>query len=284
MSALTNRLLALLGLGTITLALAGCPGGPGPGVVAVVDGEEITAEGLQLYLETNAGLDSAGLPAAVLSSMLDQLLDEELLLRLARARGFDGDADRRAAVDQLLASESARPADAAEVEAFYRNHPEEFQRSERVRLRQILVPDEESARKALDALAAGRDFAEVAREMSTDPAAAYGGEQGELAREDVPRLFVEEVFALEAGEHSGIVRAPHGFHIFQVVERQPAEVLPLAAAAAEIRARLESDAADRSLARLLAEARSRYTVEVYVGHLPFDYQGRYREPSSPPSA
>ena len=66
--------------------------------------------------------------------------------------------------------------------------------------------------------------------------------------------------------------ADYGFHIFQVVARQPAEVVPLAAARGEIVARLRQERADRRCGRWSEEARGRYNVKVYERNLPFGYE------------
>ncbi|HEX5760311.1 MAG TPA: hypothetical protein VF121_14075, partial [Thermoanaerobaculia bacterium] len=73
----------------------------------------------------------------------------------------------------------------------------------------------------------------------------------------------------------------YGFHLFQVVERLPAAVVPLAAARPEIVRRLRRERADRRLRALVEEARGRYTVAVYERNLPFHYQGNYSAPQNP---
>ena len=51
---------------------------------------------------------------------------------------------------------------------------------------------------------------------------------------------------------SDVIAADYGFHIFKVVQRLPAQVLPLDAARGEIRDRLRQQSADRRLAELAA--------------------------------
>ena len=79
---------------------------------------------------------------------------------------------------------------------------------------------------------------EVARRLSRGPRADGGGVQGELARSDLPPSYADLIFALKPGEVSPVVPAEYGFHLFQVIEREPAEVVPLAAARGEILAKL----------------------------------------------
>jgi peptidyl-prolyl cis-trans isomerase C len=303
-------LLAPLLAGILLLACRREPP-PAPDVVARIAGEPVPYARFEGYLARAVGDPEAVLASDVLSELFDQFLDEQLLARLAAERGLvrapragppagdigklggrlgDLDAERsRRAVDALLAADAADAADIAgdtaaepsaapkaDIERYYAAHRSEFTRPERVRLRQILVEDRATAERARHELAAGADFAEVARRLSRDPSAPRGGDQGVLARADLPPAFAETIFALRPGEVSRIFPADYGFHIFQVVERLPAEVTPLARAAGEIRARLRRERSDRRMAALVAECRSRYDVEVYERNLPFDYEGSYR--------
>jgi parvulin-like peptidyl-prolyl isomerase len=142
-----------------------------------------------------------------------------------------------------------------------------------VRLRQILVEDRKSAERAVQEIAAGASFEEVARRLAHG--ASAGGFQGVLARADLPPAFADAIFNLKPGQVSRVMPAEYGFHLFQVVERLPAEVASLDEVKDGILARLRQESADRRLASLVAECRSRYTVVVYGRNLPFNYEGFY---------
>jgi hypothetical protein len=62
-----------------------------------------------------------------------------------------------------------------------------------------------------------------------------------------------------------------------VIEREPAQRVPLAAAREEILARLRQQNADQLLRSLVQAARSRYNVKVYERNLPFGYAGSYSD-------
>ncbi len=172
---------------------------------------------------------------------------------------------------------SARSPAPARSRRYYQAHAGEFARPERVKVRQILAEDRAAAEKALQAIAGGEPFEAVARRMSRDPSAASGGYQGELARADLPPVFAEVIFTLKPGEVSRMVPADYGVHIFQVIERQPAAVVPLAEARGEILDRMRQERADRLLRSLVQDARRRYNVSVYERNLPFGYEGSYKE-------
>jgi parvulin-like peptidyl-prolyl isomerase len=255
------------------------PDPPAPDVVAQIGQQPVRYAQLEEHLKRTVGDSDSVLASDVLSQLFDQYLDEEILYRLAIDRGLVAGADpsRRVAIDALLAEASEAEPSEAEVAAYYDLHRAEFDRPERVQLRQILTEDRAAAERALAEIKDGTDFGEVARSLSRDPSASSGGLQGELARGDLPPAFADEIFRLSAGEVSRIVAADYGFHIFQVTERFAAEVVPLAKARAEIVAQLRRQRGDRRLAELVQEGRNRYNVEVFSRNLPFDYRGSYSD-------
>jgi hypothetical protein len=272
-------LLAVLSLGGEGCGDRAAP--PAPDVAAKIgENEEVRYSEFESYLESTVGDGESVLASDVLSQLLDQFLDERLLVRLAVDRGLlrsgEGRGARRRAIDALLREGLREEPAPAEVEAWYRRHRQELARPERVRLRQILTEDRAAADRALQEIQAGADFAEVARRLSREPGAASGGYQGELSREDLPPAFADVIFGLEPGEVSPVVPADYGFHVFQVLDRAPAEVVPLEQVREEILGRLRRERADRLLARLVTEARGRYNVVVHTRNLPFDYVGSYR--------
>ena len=271
------RWLAALGLALAVLAPAACrrrPAPPAPDVAALVAGTEIRYSEFQAYLSRTLGDSDAVVASDVLSQLFDQFLEERLLLRLAEERGLvAAGSEPRQAIDALLRQAGGPPPTAAEIEGYYRLHRQDFARPERVRLRQILTEDRRAAERAQRDIQRGQDFSRVARRLSRAGGAAGGGFQGELARADLPPAFVDIIFGLRPGEVSKVVPAQYGFHIFQVVERLPEEVVPLAGARGEIASRLRGERADRARASLVRQAAARYNAKVYERNLPFEYEG-----------
>jgi parvulin-like peptidyl-prolyl isomerase len=271
------RLAAAAAAATGLLLACGPRALPPSDAAAQVDGEGVPYQLFETYLENNVGSDAGSLSAVTQAKLFEQFLDEELLARYAVEEGMvDSELSHREAMEQILSRVSTVTLSDAEVQAYYQAHRDEFERPERVRVRQILVLEREQAEEALSALKQGEDFAEVARRLSVDPNARRGGEQGELSREDLPPRFAEPVFSLEEGEISPVVAAEYGYHIFQVVQRRGGALIGLEEAAAEIRDRLRQERADQALSDMLAAARGRYDVWVYGRNLPFEYRGAYR--------
>ena len=279
------RAVLFAGLALAILPLAGCQrqtAPPAPDAAARIGIEDVRYSDFEAYLKRTVSGTDGVLGSDVLSQLFDQFLEERLLVRLAIdrkvVRGAEGTSGQRAAIEALLASRQPRdPASAADVASYYEAHRQDFARPERVKLRQILTQDRATAERALKEISRGTDFAEVSRRLSRDPGATAGGYQGELSRQDLPPSFAEVIFGLKTGEVSRLVPADYGFHIFQVTEREPAQVISLDAARPEILSRLRQERADRLLQSLVQEARGRYNVVVNGRNLPFDYEGFYSD-------
>ncbi len=252
---------------------------PPPDAVASIGDAEVRYAEFERYVARTVGDPGGVLGSDVLSELFDQFLDERLLERLAADRGLLRSSAEpgqgRQAIDALLEKDLRQQPGDAEIARYYQEHRRDFARPERVRLRQILTASRKAAEEARSQIVAGTPFEEVARRLSRGPRADGGGVQGELARSDLPPTFADLIFSLKPGEVSPVVPAEYGFHLFQVIEREPAEVVPLAAARGEILGRLRQQRADQLLRSLVQDARSHYDVKVYERNLPFAYQGSY---------
>jgi hypothetical protein len=268
----------------LALLTGGCGGEEStvPDQAARIGDQSVGYAEFEAYLAENSVDPDFGWGSDVLSALFDQFLEEELLWHLAVDRGLaEDDAARRQAVEHLL-GEAGDGIGEPEVADYYRRHQARFDRPERVRVRQILLPDQATVDLAQAELASGGAFTELAERLSQVPAGAIGDRDAALSRADLPPAFAEAIFGLESGEISAPVATDYGFHLFQVVERLPAGALPLSAVAAEIREALRLERADLRLAELVAEARGRYNVRVFGRNLPFNYQGLYSD--GPPAS
>ncbi len=110
-----------------------------------------------------------------------------------------------------------------ELQAHFEEHREDFDIPEQVKARHILVESREEAEKILSALKNGEDFAELVSEHSSDTATKdEGGNLGFFRRGVMDESFEEAAFSLPKGGISEPVETIHGFHVIEVLDRQPA--------------------------------------------------------------
>lgn len=141
---------------------------------------------------------------------------------------------------------------------YYEEHKEEFRQEEQVRARHILfklgqqptAEEETQARAEVEAaqkrIQDGEGFAQVAQELSQDPASAQeGGDLGYFKRGEMVKPFEDVAFALNPGEMSDPVRTDFGFHIIKVEEVQEGGYRPLETVRDDLRGRLISEEARR---------------------------------------
>jgi len=98
---------------------------------------------------------------------------------------------------------------------------------DQVHARHILVATQEQADSVLAQLQAGADFAALASQVSTDPGSKdKGGDLGWFAHGVMDPPFETAAFALQPGQLSDVVHGANGFHIIQMLERDPARAVP----------------------------------------------------------
>jgi EpsD family peptidyl-prolyl cis-trans isomerase len=111
--------------------------------------------------------------------------------------------------------------DDKEVEAFYNNNPAEFVNREEVRISQIVVADEASARQMLEKLSIRRDFGELAQVHSIDKASAVRkGDVGWFTFKKLPEEIRDVVFKMGVGEVSKPYKMPDGYEIYKIIDRK----------------------------------------------------------------
>jgi peptidyl-prolyl cis-trans isomerase D len=156
----------------------------------------------------------------------------------------------------------------SQVQAFYNAHKDQYRTPERVKARHILVmtqdkPAAEIAKlraKADDLLKqvrAGGDFAKLAEKNSDDTNnAKNGGDLGWIVRGQMVPEFEKATFALQPKEISGIVTTNYGFHIVQVLEKEPARLQTLDEVRAPLVSGLKNQGVSERMQSLIDQARA----------------------------
>lgn len=98
--------------------------------------------------------------------------------------------------------------------------------ADQVHTRHILVATKAEADAAFARLQKGEDFAKLAAELSLDGgSSADGGDLGFFPRGVMITAFEDVAFRLQPGKYSDPFETEFGFHILQVVERDPNHAL-----------------------------------------------------------
>ena len=206
---------------------------------AVVSPTEVEAE----YRRRNekVKLEYLGFDPAKLASEI-RPTPEQLKAYYDRNKNFFNQPETRdvqlIVADQAQVGQSIQVSD-AQVESYYNSHKDQYRTPERVQARHILIkttgktPAEITQLKAkaddlLKQIKGGGDFAKLAEKNSEDPgSAAKGGDLGWIVRGQMVKNFEDTVFSLKPKEISDVITTEYGFHIIQVMEREPARLRTL---------------------------------------------------------
>jgi len=206
-------------------------------------------------------------------NVLDQIISEKLLIQEAKNRGLEQDKDvleqiknttEQILVQSLIEKEIIGKVKVDDQEAltYYEENKDNFITKEQVYLYNILVETEEVAKDILEKLKAGGDFIEIAKEKSTGPSAAQGGNLGYISKGDLIPEIENDVFALEIGNISDIIKSQYGFHILKVTDKKPEVLKTFEEVKEEIVQTLLPTKQKEAFDNLLEELKSKVTIEI----------------------
>lgn len=227
-------------------------------VVAVVNGETVTMADLN-FARQRLPDQAQQLPLESLYDvLLNGVVESRLRVQAARRDDLQDDAEHRRQMarieDQVLErsylmNEIDERTTEEALQAEYQAQLADQGGSAEVHARHILVETEDEAKAIITELDAGGDFAELARERSTGPSGATGGDLGYFTKGQMVPPFAEAAFAMEPGDVSeSPVQTDFGWHVIKVEDRREGTPPSFADMEAEVR---------QSLAREFAEAISR---------------------------
>lgn len=280
---MTKNLLALIVVFS-TFSLSGCnPQGsnqsgdhnagsvpiPDPGeVIATVNGEPITETTLTMVAEANR---RANLPR---EKIIDDLIKHELLYQEAVRKDLAKNAD----VAQRLELARRSILSQAAMQDFLMNNPvtdtqieDEYKTSfgssgqEEYKARHILLKTEDEAKKVIQKLNEGGDFAALAKEFSTGPTGTKGGDLGWFAAQQMVAPFSQAVAALKNGEYSKEpVQTQFGWHVILREDSRAKTPPPMDSIKPTIQAQLQRKSIDDHLESLKQAAKIEITPEKTV--------------------
>lgn len=111
-----------------------------------------------------------------------------------------------------------------ELKTYFDENKDSLGEAEQVKASHILIEDESTAKEIKQKLADGADFAELAKEYSTDEGSKEnGGELGFFPRGTMVTEFEDVAFSLPINEISDPVKSDYGYHIIKVEEKKEAK-------------------------------------------------------------
>ena len=225
-------------------------------------------------------------------NLVRQLMTQKAVAARARKEGFDRKPDFKEqlghVIDDFMTREYLTKVVAASVtvpeddlKKYYKENESKFLIPEQVKIRHIFVEapkdmKEEEKRKALQKietlqqrLKKGEDFAKVAQDASEDAESAKrGGELGTISPGGTSaEEFEKAAFALKAGEVSGVVTTPYGYHIIKVDERKEKRTATLAEASDYIRKKLQNEYEAKKMQEFVEQVSKEAGVEVFADRI-----------------
>src|SRR5262245_51371342 len=159
-----------------------------------------------------------------------------------------------------------------DARADYEARKAEYTTPAKVRLEEIVVKADGDARaRALELVRrarAGEDFKALAREHSSAPTRASGGELGELAHGEMNPEIEKVASRLQPGEISDPFPRGEAFVILRVAARSEGRVVPFEEAREDIVKRLQQARRGEEYDRFLAGLRKAAIVDVRVREVP----------------
>lgn len=199
------------------------------------------------------------------TDIIESFIEEEILAREARKRGFDNSSRIRTMLVQnmrfFLNQELPQPSE-EELQAFFEAHPERFNIEARISYDHVFFSDPENVpADALERLRAGASHTAMGERGLFAPAQLREFGQTAIAGSFGPNV-AREVLAIDDSDWHGPFESPQGVHFLRVAERHAPRQLEFA----DIVNWVESDwivyKSRENIDLALAEMRKNYRIEI----------------------
>ena len=161
-----------------------------------------------------------------------------------------------------------------EIGNYYRDHRDEYEGKEAVRIRQIMIPapaaseaDIRSLKKAeaedvLKKLKEGVPFEQLAAQYARGEGAGMSGDMGFVEKGSMLSAVDEVAFKLKIGDTSDVIESPQGFHIIQILDKRGGGMKPLPVVHNEIEDAIGREKAEKKYGEWMTELRKRSYIEI----------------------
>ncbi len=181
---------------------------------------------------------------------------------------------RYSAQSKLMALEEEIVVSEDSILQYYQDNMDEYERPERVRVRQIFLlsrPSTDERERALARLEelrieieAGADFAELAKLHSQAPGADKGGIIGWQERGDLVPVLDEPAFSLQVGVTSEVLQTAGGVHLLRVDEHQEVSHATFEEVRLTIEPEIRTKLAEDRYYKWLGDLRGRSRVRIFL--------------------
>ena len=149
-----------------------------------------------------------------------------------------------------------------EIKEYYEANKSKYSKGASVHAKHILVDNEEKCTELLNAITSGEKvFEDVAKESSTCPSGANGGDLGEFGRGQMVKEFDEAVFTAEVGKIIGPVKTDFGYHLICVDELTGGEQSEFAEVYPQIMQQLTTEAQNKKYMEVRQAMIEKYGLE-----------------------
>jgi EpsD family peptidyl-prolyl cis-trans isomerase len=213
--------------------------------------------------------------AAGKEKFLDEMIKKELLYQEATKRGLDKDPEyvrkleefkKLTLIGQLLEKEIEAKAKVTEqdVKDYYEKHKAELAAVSQIKASHILVKTEGEAKKILERLKKGEDFAAIAKKNSIDPGSAQnGGDLGYFSSGQMVPEFEAAAAKLKQGEVSSEpVKTKFGYHIIKVTDRKKGNPIEFEKIKSVLFQRISAEKQKEFFDSYIENLRKTYKVEI----------------------
>jgi len=253
--------------------------------LVTVNGTAITSEEVEKELRTATQGRFNQVPAdkqqEFRKQVLEQLVAKELVYDNAKKTGIlktKEFKDRYAEIVQNVKKEIAiqvwqkREIDKIKVsdkdmKAYYNKNKEEFNEKESAHARHILVKTEGEAKaialqfKGLKGVALKNKFIELAKEKSTGPSGAKGGDLGYFAPGQMVPEFSKEAFSMKIETVSAPIKTQFGYHLIYLEDRKSAKSKAFKEVKPMIERRLKLEKAKEVMLNKMKELEKKATIK-----------------------
>lgn len=244
-------------------------------IVARVEGVEITERDVDALVAAMGPQGAQFRSEKGRNLLKDELVNQTLLYRDAIDRKLDQDPEfvaqleaqkrqllQQYALHKLLEEATVTP---EEIDEYFEKHKDRVTPSYRFKASHVLVGSEEEAKEVREKIRNGLDFAEAAKQYSSCPSSARGGDLGSFESGRMVPEFEAACLAMNVGEISEPVKTQFGYHLIHLAEKEKVSDADFDQAKEEMAHECRLIRQQDHYRERIAELSGKYHVEKYYG-------------------